>query len=188
MISLDKNLLGLQIFNLLDPSVCDMLSERLEYIKNNNLSENINNTCFKSDGYQSGNLLDVPDYQLLEFSLRLKFSLSEKFHCHQSDLDFVFLHFLDYGKIGHMEEHDHKDKEDLTFLLYLNDCSDGGTEFYLNNANADSKKRSTFTVIPKKGKMAVFSSLISHRGLESLQGKKILAGGLKYNLFVNREF
>jgi hypothetical protein len=98
----------------------------------------------------------------------------------QESLEFIFLHFIDYDKGGYMKEHDHKDKEDLTFLLYLNDCPDGDTVFYLNFANDRSRHRSQVYVKPKKGRLAVFSSTIPHKGTITHNHKKIFAGGLSY--------
>jgi hypothetical protein len=181
MIKLEKNLPGLQIYQLEDLSICDRLIERLNHIRKNKLSENNNNTCFKSQGYQSGNLLELEDPDLLEFSSLMRFHLARNFGIDQEGLDFVFLHFLDYGQQGRMDEHDHKDKEDLTFLLYLNDCTDGDTVFYLNFANERSRQRSQIAVNPKKGRLAVFSSVIPHEGTITHNNKKIFAGGLSYN-------
>ena len=181
MIKLEKNFLGLQIYQLEDLSICDRLIDKLGYIRENQLSVNNNNTCFKSQGYQSSNLLDLGDPDLLEFSALMRFHLARNFGIAQENFEFVFLHFLDYDKQGLMEEHDHKDKEDLTFLLYLNDCPDGDTVFYLNSANDRSRQRSQIAVKPKKGRLAVFSSVVPHEGTITHNNKKIFAGGLSYN-------
>lgn len=188
MIKLEKNLPGLQIYQLEDLSICDRLIERLNHIRKNKLSENNNNTCFKSQGYQSGNLLDLGDPDILEFSALMRFHLAQNLGIDQEGLDFVFLHFLDYGQQGRMDEHDHKDKEDLTFLLYLNDCNDGATVFYLNHANEFSKTRSEINVQPRKGKISVFNSTVPHRGDITTSNKKIFAGGLCYNAELKRNY
>lgn len=181
MIVLEKNLPGLQIFQLTDLSICEKLMEKLNHVRKNKTAENNQNTCFKSLGYQSGNLLDLGDPDILEISVLIRYNLANEFRVEQEKLDFVFLHFLDYDKQGLMEEHDHKDKEDLTFLLYLNDCPDGDTVFYLNSADDRSRQRSKIAVKPKKGRLAVFSSVVPHEGTVTYNNKKIFAGGLSYN-------
>lgn len=181
MITLEKNLLGLQIFQLSDLSVCDRLINVLKYVKEKRLKIYPGETCFNQLGYQGDNLLDLEDPDVIEISVLLKFHLSKFFLISQENLDFVFLHFIDYDNGGFMKEHDHKDKEDLTFLLYLNDCPDGDTVFYLNYADDRSRQRSKISVKPKKGKLAIFSSVIPHEGTITYNNKKIFAGGLKFN-------
>jgi len=188
MINIETNLPGLQTYQLLNESVCDKLVDRLEHIRKNKLSENPNITFFKSQGYQSDNLLIIEDSDIMEFAMMIRYHLAKSFGLDQEDLCFAFLHFLDYGEQGFMEEHDHKDKEDLTFLLYLNDCDDGATVFYLNHANESSRNRSEIKIFPKKGKIAVFNATIPHRSEITTNSKKIFAGGLFYSRKFKRNF
>lgn len=191
MIVLEKNLINLQIYQLIDLTICDTLINKISYFRKNKLFELIgdNTNTFtlghqSSDtiGFQTSNLLLSDDFDIINFSVQIRYEISKIISVDQQDLEYVFLHFLDYDKHGHIVEHDHKDKEDLTFLLYLNDCSDGETEFYLNNANSLAKLRTSIRIKPKKGRLALFSSTVPHKGMPTTQYKKIFAGGLKYNI------
>ena len=182
MITLEKNLPGLQIFQLTDLSLCDRLAAVLGDLREKKLKIYPAETSFSNQvGYQGDNLLDLDNPDVTEIAVILRFHLSKFFMLSQECLDFVFLHFIDYDKGGYMKEHDHKDKEDLTFLLYLNDCPDGDTVFYLNSADDRSRQRSKIAVKPKKGRLAVFSSMVPHEGTITHNNKKIFAGGLSYN-------
>lgn len=182
MLILEKNLPGLQIYQLSDLAICDNLISKLNDIRDSNACENFNKTCFKSNGYQSGNLINLHDIDLLEISMLIRFHLARNFKILQEEIEVIFLHFLDYNTHGRMEEHNHSENEDFTFLLYLNDCDDGDTVFYLNHTNDNARMRSKIKVKPRKGRLVVFNSSVPHFGSFTKSNKMIFAGGLIYRL------
>jgi len=84
-------------------------------------------------------------------------------------LRYHYMHMVDYTNGGIMSVHSHKHNEDYSFILYLNDCSDGDTVLHLKNQ---------YRVSPKKGTVLLFSSLIPHSS-EYSKSKQVFVGGLK---------
>ena len=84
-------------------------------------------------------------------------------------LNYHYMHMVDYTNGGIMSKHSHKHNEDYSFILYLNDCLDGATVLHLNEQ---------YRVIPKKGTVLLFSSMISHSS-EYSKSKQVFVGGLK---------
>jgi hypothetical protein len=84
-------------------------------------------------------------------------------------LRYHYMHMVDYTNGGIMSVHSHKHNEDYSFILYLNDCSDGHTVLHLKNQ---------YRVTPKKGTVLLFSSLIPHSS-EYSKSKQVFVGGLK---------
>lgn len=70
-------------------------------------------------------------------------------------LDFRFFHLINYTPGGSMEYHSHEHNEDYVAILYLNNCTDGETNFYLQDI---------VSITPKKGQIAIFESHIKHSG------------------------
>lgn len=94
-------------------------------------------------------------------------NVAEKvFHC---GLVYYYTHFIDYTEGGSMEFHSHEHTEDYVFILYLNDCIDGETNFYLKDI---------VSLRPKKSQVVFFESHIKHSSSLS-HNKKILVGGMK---------
>jgi hypothetical protein len=85
------------------------------------------------------------------------------------ELDFFYVHMVDYANGGIMNKHSHDHNEDYSFILYLNTCDDGYTVLSLKNC---------LKIKPEQGKMLVFSSNIPHSS-EYSNSKKVLVGGLK---------
>ena len=84
-------------------------------------------------------------------------------------LNYHYMHMVDYTNGGIMSKHSHKHNEDYSFILYLNDCLDGATVLHLNEQ---------YRVIPKKGTVLLFSSMIPHSS-EYSKSKQVFVGGLK---------
>ena len=85
------------------------------------------------------------------------------------NLEYTYLHLVDYSNGGTMSEHQHDHNEDYSFILYLNTCEDGATVLTL---------REPYKVLPVTNKVLLFSSYISHMS-EYSDTKKVLVGGLK---------
>lgn len=124
-------------------------------------------SCLSSNCFATLNLLDFPHsnifYNYID-TLRIK---CEEFI--GKNLEYVYLHMVDYSNGGTMGEHKHSHKEDYSFILYLNTCNDGQTVLLL---------REPYEILPKDNKVLLFSSYISHMS-EYSNSKKILVGGFK---------
>jgi hypothetical protein len=124
-------------------------------------------SCLSSNCFATLNLLDFPHadifYNYID-TLRIK---CEEFV--GQNLEYVYLHLVDYSNGGTMGEHKHSHNEDYSFILYLNTCTDGQTVLIL---------RQPYEVLPSANKVLLFSSYIPHMS-EYSDSKKILVGGLK---------
>ena len=90
-----------------------------------------------------------------------------------TELAWRWVHFVDYDKGGHQELHNHEGCEEISFILYLNDCNGGMTAFTYADKTTHWKE-----VIPKRGRMVFFSSAINHYALPTHSKKKVMVGGL----------
>jgi hypothetical protein len=117
----------------------------------------------------SGNMMEYFKDLNIDFKKTTEFlkGLAETFfHCR---LKYHYLHLIDYKNSGSMGFHNHKHAENIVYILYLNDCFDGSTNFYLKDI---------VSLTPKKSQIVFFESYIDHSGSFS-QNKQILVGGLK---------
>lgn len=85
------------------------------------------------------------------------------------NLEYTYLHLVDYSNGGIMSEHSHEHNEDYSFILYLNTCEDGATVLTL---------KEPYKVTPVANKVLLFSAYIPHMS-EYSNSKKVLVGGLK---------
>lgn len=85
------------------------------------------------------------------------------------NLEYTYLHLVDYSNGGIMSEHSHDHNEDYSFILYLNTCEDGATVLTL---------KEPYKVQPAANKVLLFSAYIPHMS-EYSNSKKVLVGGLK---------
>ena len=113
---------------------------------------------------------DNPVIQKLNF---LKQKIENKCKC---KFIYHWAHLIQYENDGHQELHNHDQNEDFSLIIYLNSCSDGVTEFLLNE-----KRKSYVRYPPEKGRCIMFLSSIYHRGLPTTQNKKVLVLGLNFN-------
>lgn len=124
-------------------------------------------SSLSSNCFATLNLLDFPHsnifYNYID-ALRIK---CEEFVGY--NLEYVYLHMVDYSNGGTMGEHKHSHSEDYSFILYLNTCNDGQTVLLL---------REPYEILPQVNKVLLFSSYISHMS-EYSNSKRILVGGLK---------
>lgn len=146
--------------------ITNFFIDHMNYIKvipgrnseNNSLTRNV---------WWSGNLTDLT-WDESEFSKNCSFikNLAENlFHCR---LFYNYVHYIDYHPGGSMNFHSHEIYENFVFILYLNDCFDGETNFDF---------RRIVSLNPKKSQIVFFESDIFHSGSYS-SNKQILVGGM----------
>ena len=151
---MDRSQRSLEIFFVDDEIVNDFLTT-LDLFKEKNLKSE--DTC-TINGFQTVNILALKTTRYL--SSRLLEYIDKK-------LQLFHIHLIEYNQAGAQTAHDHKETEDYSFILYLND-SDGNTVFENHGE-----------ITPKKGKLVFFNSDITHYGKPSMKGKKIAVGALK---------
>jgi len=111
-------------------------------------------------GYQTPNIINLFDENLLKKILPIKNYYKEIFH----------IHYIEYLSGGYQDEHHHEKTEKYSFILYLND-SDGKTFF---------KKPINKKITPREGRLVFFNSSIPHGGEKSFKNKKVLVGAVKH--------
>ena len=152
---MDRSKRSLEEFKVSD-SLVNKLLETLEIFKENNLKSH--DTTLTKKGFQTHNIFE------LKTTIELKDEIMKVI---KKDLDLFHVHLIEYEHQGEQEPHDHKNSEDYSFILYLND-SDGNTVF-----------EDWGEIKPEKGKLVFFDSDIIHFGKPSIKGKKIAVGALK---------
>ena len=151
---MDRSRRSLEIFFVEDEIVDDFLTT-LDLFKEKDLK--VENT-YTVNGFQSVNILALASTK--ELSSRLLKYIDKK-------LQLFHIHLIDYDEDGQQDSHDHKETEDYSFILYLND-SDGNTVF-----------EDVCEVSPKKGKLVLFKSDVRHYGKPTNTNKKVAVGALK---------
>ena len=142
------------------------------------------NNSFKGDGYQTGNLLKWEDKEysnfiskeLMDLTINL-FEIDKPY-----GIQFFYNHMLEYGKGTSMAPHNHLHNEDYVMFIYLNDCNDGHTGFYLNDQQPEYKERTTVRVKPIKNTGVFFHAGIRHEGFPTYENKKIFVSGIRIDL------
>ena len=112
---MDRSRRSLEILFVEDEIVDDFLTT-LDLLKEKDLK--VENT-YTVNGFQSVNILALESTK--ELSSRLLKYIDKK-------LQLFHIHLIDYDEDGQQDSHDHKETEDYSFILYLND-SDGNTVF-----------------------------------------------------------
>ena len=124
-----------------------------------NTFEDRSKKTYTYHGFQTPNILNLFDENLLKKILPIKNYYKEVFH----------IHYIYYLSGGYQDEHHHEKTEKYSFILYLNN-SDGKTFF---------KKPVNKKITPREGKLIFFNSSIPHGGEKSFKGKKVLVGAVK---------
>lgn len=125
------------------------------------------NHCLSPNCFASNNLVELLTDDLFIKNINLILEECQKYLPDQ--VDYFYMHMIDYQNGGDMLIHKHDHNEDYSFILYLNDCDDGYTVLYLDRP---------IRIKPEQGKMLIFSSDVYHSATFS-KDKKILVGGLK---------
>jgi|694.fasta_scaffold02774_16 hypothetical protein len=152
----------------LEHGYADYFDKWLPFFKyKSDLVQDNTNNCLSKNCFATKNLLKfVGDNEFLDIIEELK-SICEK--CVNKELEYFYLHMIDYENGGEMSSHKHDHNEDYSFILYLNSCEDGDTLLHLDPE---------IKIKPVKDKMVLFSSDIVHSAIFSNK-KRILVGGLK---------
>ena len=156
-------------FNV-DNDFIDFFSNKINYYKEISFSVNDTTTV---NGIQTGNILQLDENDVIQKLNFLKQKIENKCKC---KFIYHWAHLIQYENDGHQELHNHDQNEDFSLIIYLNSCSDGVTEFLLNE-----KRKSYVRYPPEKGRCIMFLSSIYHRGLPTTQNKKVLVLGLNFN-------
>lgn len=125
----------------------------------------LSNTCLASNCFATKNILNFIDDT--EFNNKINYI---KDLCEQKiseQLDYFYLHMIDYKNGGKMDIHKHSHNEQYSFVYYLNTCDDGETILHLNK---------DINIKPVKNNILFFSSDIYHSANFS-NSKRILVGG-----------
>jgi len=149
----------------------NFFNKKLDFYKTQSslwISPNSSSTI---NGIQTRNMLDFAEddvkYKLKIIKTQIEKKCKIKFEYH-------WAHLIEYKNGGYQLIHTHDHNEDLSIILYLNDCSDGETVFHLN-----SKRNITHSCFPKKGKTIMFSSTVPHYANHTFSNKKLLVLGFK---------
>tara|TARA_B100000131_G_scaffold50840_1_gene45458 strand:+ start:44 stop:586 length:543 start_codon:yes stop_codon:yes gene_type:complete len=168
---------AIYLFNV-DNDFIDFFSNKINYYKD--ISFSVNNTDVSTDtnvstvnGFQTANILKLDENDVIKKLNFLKQKIENKCKC---NFIYHWVHLIEYEKGGFQKLHNHEKNEDFSLIIYLNSCSDGVTEFRLNE-----KRKSYVRYPPEKGRCIMFLSTIYHRALPTTQNKKVLVLGLKFN-------
>lgn len=168
-----------------DDKIVEFLNKKFDlHFNSHNCSEditffNINRTDF---GYETSNLLTWEDLEYQDFlNNDLLKIISENLGIPECNIEYFWVHILEYQNGGKLDPHKHKQNEDFVIFIYLKTCNTGETVFYLNDYCLEYKKRTTVEILPKSGTASIFSSLILHEGKFTKESKRIFVAGVRVN-------
>ena len=152
-----------------EDEVSDYFNLLLLFVSDNtDVYKDSKNSSLSSNCFSTLNLLDkVPSEKFYNY-IGILLSLCQREL--NLNLEYFYIHMVNYENGGNMKIHQHIHNEDYSFILYLNSCTDGNTILHLDNK--------THKVIPVKNKVLLFPSNIPHSA-EYSNSKKVLVGGLK---------
>lgn len=122
------------------------------------------------NGRQTDNVLDKVDIGKIEIPFALGVTQSND-SILDRPFETVHIHLIDYDEDGYQIPHDHRETEDFSFIIYLND-SDQQTAFY--------KEPDYMYVTPEKGKAIFFPSNLLHWTIPGTMKKRVAVGAVKY--------
>ena len=143
----------------IEKNISSSVIDEINLLLTKNIFEDKSEKTCTHEGFQTPNIVNLFNENLLKRILPIKNYYKEVFH----------IHYIYYLSGGYQEEHNHEKTEKYSFILYLND-SDGQTFF---------KKPVNKKITPKERKLIFFNSNINHGGEKSFKGKKILVGAVK---------
>lgn len=164
--------------NYLSAEECDKLIDRIETIGFKEATINTSVGATVNKGMRNNERVIVDDV-LLANNLweKIKDLVPEKYGCLPIGLNERFRfyryepkQFFDWHFDGHFERN-HKERSMLTFMVYLNECEGGTTDFTFKTGvvNDDDAE---IRVKPEKGMALVFIHSVFHRGAPVTEGKK----------------
>lgn len=158
----------MRCFFKLDVDLTDYFGKWLDAFQDN--SENFREkdpTCLSDTCFATINLLSfIKNEQFIDNLNYIKHVCEKNVLL---DLNYFYVHMIDYKNGGLMERHNHKHNEDYSFIYYLNDCDDGQTILHL---------KKDIKIKPIKNTILIFPSNIDHSS-EYSNKKRILVGGLR---------
>ena len=123
--------------------------------KNKHRFNDQSHTTTTENGFQSNNIEHL-------FNMDLK----KKMLSNNDLYKYIFhIHYIEYFNGGFQKEHDHKETEEWSFILYLNDAI--GDTVFENNI-----------ISPEKGLLVLFDAKLKHSSKKSFN-KKVLVGSIK---------
>ena len=125
------------------------------------------------NGNQTENLINLIENGSIEGECLIKIKNIIENHI-TAKFEYHWAHAISYKIGGYQNKHTHDHNEECSFILYLNGCNNGETNFYVNPT-----RNIQYKIKPEKGKLVVFSPSISHNADITDQEKKIIVGGLK---------
>jgi hypothetical protein len=147
----------------IDESITDELILILNRLRIHNNGVEFNST-YTRQGFQSNNLCFEPSMQPL-------LNLILKYFPDHNKYKYRWFQLIDYFNAGWQEGHDHSKTDNLSFILYLTSCQNGGeTIFEFENTK--------FVVKPEKNKIVFFPATIWHWGEVTIDHKKVAVGAL----------
>ena len=161
---------GISILNVNN----NIVNSFLRYIESRERNNNFPiYDCATINGNQTENLKYLIHNNTFEGKNLIKIKKIIENHI-STKFEYHWIHAISYGPNGHQNKHVHNHNEECSFILYLNDCDDGETNFYVNES-----RNIQYKIKPEKGKLVVFSSSIPHDAQVTNQRKKLIVGGLK---------
>ena len=142
----------------IEKNISSSVIEEINRLITSNIFEDRSEKTCTHHGFQTPNIVNLFNENLLKRILPIKNYYKEVFH----------IHYISYLSGGYQEEHNHEKTEKYSFILYLNDSD--GKNFFKTPIN---KK-----ITPEEGKLIFFNSNIPHGGEKSFKGKKILVGAV----------
>ena len=169
-----------------ESSTVDFLNLKFEQYKIDHDSDDLQtffNNKTQTSGYQTENLLDWNDDEYQNFlDSSLLEIISSNLNVPPNKIWYYWTHMLEYYDGGFLGVHNHKHNEDFVVFIYLNDCDDGETTFFLNDHCEEYRERTKIKIMPKKYLGACFSSLVMHQGEITTSNKKIFVAGVRVDL------
>ena len=156
----------------IDDDFVNFFNDKMKDYEKNNYLEGKNDTA-TVNGKQTKNILELNDNETNKKLNSLIELIENKSKC---KLKYQWVHLVRYNKEGYQDMHRHDYNEDISLIIYLNTCTDGKTEFLINE-----KRKIKFFRHPEKGKCIMFLSSISHRALPSSENKTVLVLGFRLN-------
>lgn len=102
------------------------------------------------NGNQTENLLHLIHNNTCEGEALIELKNMVDNHIH-TKFQYTWIHAISYDSNGYQNKHKHNHNEDCSFILFLNNCDDGETNFYVNEF-----RNIQYKIKPERGKLVIF--------------------------------
>ena len=140
----------------------DQLNQYLDLQINLKNSAKVQHTI---NGFQTPNIMN--DTELDDILYELLSQIPKEY----GRLGYYWFHMIDYDKSGSQTQHNHRDTERYSFIVYLSDCKKGGETVFLHEGKE-------IKLAPKKGTMVFFPAELDHYGSKTFSKKRVAVGAL----------